>query len=197
MNDKKVELLKGEEALLLNHNYDGIHELDHPLPRWWVLKFYGTIIFSIFYIAYFMIGPGPTPTQELATELTQIESLRPQSTGSSDEELAALTLASKDQASIALGKEIYSGKCAMCHGDIGQGIIGPNLGDSYWIHGKGDLVTLSEMVKTGVLDKGMPAWGEVLKPEEIVNVVSFVFSLRGTNPPGGKAPQGELVEGIK
>lgn len=193
MSDKKPELLKGEEALLLNHNYDGIHELDHPLPKWWVWKFYATIVFSIFYVGYYMMGPGPTPTQELSVQLEKIEALKPKASGSTSEELQALTFASTDANSLSLGKEVYTGKCAMCHGDLGQGVIGPNLADNYWIHGKGDLVSIAELLKVGVLEKGMPAWVEVLKPEELIQVAAYAFSLQGTNPPGAKPPQGELV----
>lgn len=200
MNDskqeQKTEVLSGEEKLLLDHDYDGIQELDHVLPRWWIGIFYATIIFSAWYVGYYMSGYGPNPKQELATSLKEIEiqkqNHKPKVDESNNED--ALLLAFKNPEKIKHGSEIYSGKCLACHGDKGQGVVGPNLTDDYWIHGKGTLKDIASVVSTGVIDKGMPPWGSVLTPDELIDVVVFIHSLHGTNPPGAKPAQGEKQE---
>lgn len=198
MNDSKkppqVELMKGEESLLMDHSYDGIRELDHVLPRWWLWILYGTIIFAIIYSAYYLPGFGPGQSQELATNMKDIEALRPvdhNPPGGSDQELLA---AFKNPEKLKHGAEVFAGKCLACHGEKGQGVVGPNLTDDFWIHGKGTLRDVAEVVNAGVLDKGMPPWGQVLTSDELRDVVAFVHSLHGTNPPGAKPPQGEPQE---
>ena len=182
-----------EKSLLLDHNYDGIQELDHPLPRWWIWLFYLTIIFSVFYMVYYIPSWGPTLRQELAADMKQISEARaqnepPPDQGPSEDSLLALAA---DPAKVENGKAAFVGKCAACHGDQGQGGIGPNLVDDYWIHGTGKLTDIATVVSQGVADKGMPPWGAVLTPEELGNVVAFIRSIRGTNPPNAKEPQGQ------
>lgn len=186
---------KNDKDLLLDHNYDGIQELDHMLPRWWVWLFYCTIVFSAWYVGYYMSGYGPTPEQELAIVMKEIEAKRPvaTATGSGGEETALLA-AYKDPEKLKLGLEVYKGKCLACHGDKGQGVVGPNLTDDYWIHGQGTLKDLAKMISEGVPAKGMPPWGPVLTPQELQNTAAYVHSLYGTNPAGAKAPQGTQHE---
>jgi cytochrome c oxidase cbb3-type subunit 3 len=178
------------------HVYDGIEEHDNFLPRWWLGILYGTIVFAIGYFTYYVMGPGPTLEQEYQAEAKKIEeTLASQPvTGSQmgDEQFASFV---KVPANREKGAQVYQGKCLACHGDKGQGGIGPNLTDDYWIHGAkpSQLVTV---ITNGVGDKGMPPWGPLLKPEEIHSLVAFIFSLRGTNPPNSKAPQGELVKAL-
>jgi cytochrome c oxidase cbb3-type subunit 3 len=97
-----------------------------------------------------------------------------------------------DGSAIATGKATYATNCASCHGPAGGGIIGPNLTDDYWIHG-GSLAEIRTVVADGVLDKGMPPWNKLLKPDQVNAVVAYISTLRGTNPAGAKPPQGELV----
>jgi cytochrome c oxidase cbb3-type subunit III len=188
------EVLKGEESLLLDHNYDGIRELDHVLPRWWLWTLYCTIVFAIFYSAYYLSGVGQSSQQELNLAMKEIEALNPApavgTSGDSSDLLAAL----KNPERLKSGAEVYAGKCFACHGDKGQGIVGPNLTDDYWIHGSGNLQDIAAVVSNGVLDKGMPPWGPSLTPEELSNVVAFVYSLHGTHPGNPKAPQGQKQE---
>ena len=195
MNDNKippvVEILKGEEDLLLDHNYDGIHELNHVLPKWWLGILYGTILFAAWYMGYYMSGHGPTSRQELAADLRAIEALKPAATnGTPESDKQNLLAAFKNPARLKQGQEVFSGKCLACHGDKGQGLIGPNLTDDFWLQGKGTLQDIAEVVTIGVPEKGMPPWGPVLTNDELADVVEFVRSIRGSNPAGAKASQG-------
>jgi cytochrome c oxidase cbb3-type subunit 3 len=177
---------------LLDHEYDGIREQDNPLPGWWLATFYITIAFSAAYYLYYELGSGPSLVQELAQEQYADElaaRAKPVAAGPSDEDLVA---ASKDSALLAVGKDQFATKCASCHGDAGGGGIGPNLTDEYWIHG-GSAGQVYATIQKGVLDKGMPAWGALMTADELKAVVGFVVSLKGTNPPGAKAPQGDKI----
>ena len=186
---------KKEEKLIEGHDYDGIQELDNPLPGWWLATFYISIVFAVLYFAYYVLGEGPSLRDELhKAEVVQeqkINANKPKE-GSMDE--AKLASFEKDSAHLQAGKADFEGKCVACHGPQGQGIIGPNLTDNFWIHGKGTLGDIAKVVSEGVNDKGMPPWGPVLKPDELVEVVVYVHSLRGSNPPNPKAPQGEKVD---
>lgn len=191
---KELERDPATNDPLLNHEYDGIRELDNPLPGWWKMTFYITIVFGIFYVYHYHLGSGKTTSEELRDSLQAVElakhSAKKPEAFSEEALLAAVT----DSAKLAQGKEVYVGKCAVCHGNAGQGSIGPNLTDAYWIHGKGGVKDIVAVVQTGVVAKGMPAWGTLLKPDEQIAVTAYVKSLVGTNPANPKAPQGEKVE---
>ncbi len=194
-NEPKNIILKDEEHLVLDHNYDGIQELDHPLPRWWVWLFYLCIIFSVFYAGYYMVGPGPTLQQELDVALAQIESNKaPPSQDDSAETDESFVAWMKDETHVLAGKNIYTSKCAACHGDKGQGLVGPNLTDDHWIHGGGKLSAMAKVIRDGVLDKGMPPWNSLLEPDEIKSAVAFIIKIHGSSPPGGKPAQGEKFQ---
>jgi cytochrome c oxidase cbb3-type subunit 3 len=92
------------------------------------------------------------------------------------------------------GAQIFSEKCAACHGKEAQGIIGPNLTDNYWLNGNGQISDIIKIINEGVQSKGMPSWSSVLRPEEISLVATYVFSLRGSNPQNPKLPQGKLIK---
>ena len=190
----KVELKPGEESLLMDHNYDGIQELDHVLPRWWLGIFYATIVFAAWYAGYYLSGHGPTPQQELVVAMKQIEAMKPPEAVPAAGDGAALLAAFKDPLKLKHGSEVFAGKCVACHGDKGQGVVGPNLTDDFWLHGTGTLKDIAAVVTSGVPEKGMPPWGPVLAADELRDVVAFVHSLHGSNPPGAKAPQGEKQE---
>ncbi len=188
-NDNK----KNYDVPIEGHTYDGIQELDNPLPGWWLATLYLTIIFSVGYFAYYNLGSGPTLTQEFeanqkAREIIALSNPS-NSSGPSDSELNAIL---NDTSKVAAGKEIYTGKCAACHGPQGQGVIGPNLTDKYWIHGS-KISDIYKIIKNGVNEKGMPPWGGMLKQEELITVSAYVKSLKGTNPANPKAPQGNEV----
>ena len=180
---------------LLEHNYDGIQEFDNPMPRWWVYLFWATIIFSILYffnVPGFGVGKGRIADYDrdiAAAASADAKRKAAQPAGASGEQLAAMT---KDASVVALGKQVFGQNCAACHRADAGGQIGPNLADDYWLHG-GTLEQIHKTVVDGVLEKGMPPWGKVLKPNQVDAVVAYVYTVRGTNPPNPKAPQGDLV----
>ena len=182
-----------ERDRLLEHAYDGIQEYDNPMPRWWVYIFWATIIFSVIYAMNVIPGwgSGPGRIAQYESSVAQFRAQHPQQGPTvSEHDLEELM---EEQDAVADGKATYAANCAACHGPAGGGVIGPNLTDDHWIHG-GSLSQIRTTVADGVLDKGMPAWNKLLTPEQVNNVVAYIASLRGTNPPGAKAPQGELVD---
>ncbi len=175
---------------LLNSNYDGIQEYDNDLPRWWVALFYITIAYAVVYVGYYHLGPGPNSEEGLASSLAAIESRKvvaPKAVVADADALLALV---SDQTRLASGKAVYTARCVACHGPDGQGLVGPNLTDEYWIHG-GKISDIQKTVREGVLEKGMLAWKGVIPDAEIDDVTAFVYSIRGTNPANPKAPQGD------
>ena len=186
--------IEHEKDVLLDHDYDGIKELDNALPPWWKYGFYATLVLAVFYILHFHVwGTGPNPEQEYNREMkvaaAQVEEYRKKAGENVDEK--SVTMA--DAAGIAAGKKIFESKCFMCHGQNGEGGVGPNLTDDYWIHG-GSINDVFKTIKYGVLDKGMQSWQAALSPSEIKNISSYVKSLKGTRPANAKAPQGDLYQ---
>lgn len=181
-----------KDLIIQGHDYDGIQELDHPLPGWWMATFFITIIFSFIYWIHYEFSGGQTIKEELQKDLARIETLkknRPPAQDSEDELIKLVNSATAmDQ-----GKAVFGAKCAVCHGQKLEGSIGPNLTDEYWLHGKGNVASISEVIRKGVLDKGMPNWDGQLKDEEIKSVAAFVYSQAGSNPPNAKGPQGDKV----
>lgn len=181
--------MNNEEGKLLDHEYDGIKELDNNLPLWWLWTFFGAIIFSfIYWLHYEIAEDGPTLDQELAMGMERIDQIRAQAQAKSagGEELSA-------EDWVAMGKELYLVNCSSCHMQNGGGSVGPNLTDEYWIHGHSD-EAITKVVAKGVLAKGMPPWEGILKPNDIKAVVAFVNTFKGKNVKGGKGPQGNKVE---
>lgn len=188
--------MANERDELKSSNYDGIQEYDNDLPKWWLYLFYFTIVFSFAYVAYYELLGGPTHEQTLSAELAEIEALKaaakaeaPVIKEQSEEDLLQLVGSSER---IAKGKELFASRCASCHGAQGQGVIGPNLTDEYWIHG-GDLKDIKNIIEVGVLAKGMLAWKGIISDDDIISSVAFIHSLKGSNPPNPKAPEGEKV----
>ena len=182
---------------LLDHDYDGIREFDNPLPQWWLWLFYGTIAFALVYAPYVILGFAPSEAEEYQQELasaakpaaTQPQAANPAPAGGQAPASAAGPSLEGNAAAVAAGRETFAANCVPCHGPQGQGVIGPNLTDNYWLHGN----TFNDIVNTitnGVPDKGMIAWKATLNPEKIRQVAAYVMSLKGTNPPNPKPPQG-------
>lgn len=173
----------------LDHEYDGIQECDNPLPMWWLSIFVGTIIFAFFYWFHYTYGGGENLKQELEQEMARL----PKTTEKVFAE-GALQSQMENPESLALGRSVFAAKCAVCHGAEGQGLIGPNLTDSHWINGHGKRVDLVQVINKGVLEKGMPAWSDMMSEKEVIAVAGFVYSLRTTHPANGKAPEGTEVK---
>ncbi|MCB9025244.1 MAG: c-type cytochrome [Bdellovibrionaceae bacterium] len=183
------------DPFLMDHNYDGIQELDNPMPTWWLITFYATIIFAGIYFFHYELSGITSSDQELAEDFKEIKSLRQTAQANKPQmetqDLNALVL---ETSAIDAGKKEFLLRCAACHGQSGEGGIGPNLTDDFWIHGKGKIEDIVAIVNTGVTDKGMPAWSEMMSAAAINNTSAFVFSLKGTNPSNGKKPEGQKVE---
>ncbi len=180
---------------LLDHNYDGIREYDNPMPGWWKWLFYATIVWAAIYFVGINLGYLPTYEDDLAASQAELQAMRDQHQQASPSvDQAFLAKAAEDPAVVDAGKAAYMTNCASCHGQKGEGLIGPNLTDKYWLHG-GELTDIHKVVKEGVAANGMPAWDGVLTQDDIVGVVAYVDTLQGTNPPNAKEPQGEPVEG--
>ena len=180
-----------EVDIMLDHNYDGITELDNNLPPWWKYMFYGTIVFAFVYIYHYHIGDGQLQTAEYLTEVeaaaAEKETMMANATESITEENVTYLIAASD---LAKGEAIYQGNCATCHGQLGEGGAGPNMTDEFWIHG-GGISNIFKTIKYGVPAKGMIAWQSQFSPSQMQKVASYVLSLQGTKPANGKAPQGE------
>lgn len=185
-NDQHGPLIEG-------HDVDGIREYDNPMPRWWLYIFYVTILFAVGYWIYYHMGAGgKSVAQEYVAEMEAAgASAVAKPKFEADE--ATLMKAFQDPAQIAAGAKIFAGRCVACHLDKGQGSVGPNLTDDHWINGGGTLVGVFKTIRDGVPAKGMIAWGPQLKNDEMLQIVAFVASLHGTNPPNPKPPQGDKV----
>jgi cytochrome c oxidase cbb3-type subunit 3 len=175
---------------LLDHNYDGIQELDNPLPGWWLQTFYWAIVFAVFYFTYYELGGGPDQWTELKHDMAPIEAAQAKAKGQGyvDEDVSAL-LTQGDR--ISAGKKTFAEKCSSCHGNEAQGQIGPNLTDAFWIHGDGKPGAIAKVISEGVPDKGMPSWGPLLPRAELLSVAAFIVTLKGSHPAQPKAPQGQ------
>lgn len=177
---------------LLDHNYDGIQELDNPLPAWWVWLFYATIIFSLFYYLYYSFV-APTSAEKIDAMQEQTETLKDNvSMQGVDSRFEGELILPAGPEATALGKSVYMSRCLACHGASGEGLVGPNLTDKYWIHG-GTPMDIYRVIVKGVPAKGMISWEPVLSDDEIKAVTLYMLSFQGTNPANGKAPEGELV----
>ncbi len=163
-----------QEPKLMDHHYDGIKEYDNPLPNWWLMTFFGTIIFSFVYFVHYTVGGGHTQPQELADEMLKL----PKSLGKVWSESQLKVLFEEKNINVA-GAAVYSQKCASCHKADGKGLIGPNLTDNIWIHGSGSRLEVVNLVSKGVLEKGMPAWEVLLSEEELIQVSGYVYFMRG------------------
>lgn len=178
---------------LLEHDYDGIHEYDNPMPRWWVYVFWATIVFAVVYTVN--VGPVGVGKGRIAEYDADVAAARAKYVAASGPTLDVATLAklSGDPATLAKGKVLFASNCAACHRADGGGMIGPNLTDDYWLHG-GTLPEIYTTVTNGVPAKGMPTWGKVLKPDQVASAAVYVYSLHGSNPSTPKPPQGVLIK---
>jgi len=184
--------VEDEHKILLEHDYDGIRELDNHLPPWWKYLFYATIVFAVVYVGiYHVWGISPLQDEEYRQEMTlaqEVMETRMAFSGNNiDETNVELSRLPED---IQSGQEIYVANCAPCHGKEGEGGVGPNLADEYWVHG-GSIKDIFQTIKYGVAGKGMVAWEGKLSPVQMRDLSSFIISLEGTNPPNAKDPQGE------
>jgi cytochrome c oxidase cbb3-type subunit 3 len=173
------------EAKLLDHEVDGIKELDNLLPRWWVWLFHLTIAFSVVYLLYYHVfDVGALQAAEYEREAKRGEQIKSAAIARFESGLDKLQ-PSTDPAVKTEGQRIYSISCAPCHRLDGGGLVGPNLCDDYWIHGSNYVDNLKTIIN-GVPAKGMITWRGLLTPDQIQAVGSYIYTLRGTHPPNPK-----------
>ncbi len=187
-----------EADILLDHNYDGIRELDNHLPPWWKWLFYITIIWGVVYlIGHHFTGWFPLQEEEYEIAMAEANATKQANqaanaeAGGFDESKLEYTA---DAAMIEAGKKTFARNCVACHGAGGEGnTIGPNLTDNYWLHG-GGIRNVFDVITNGVPDKGMISWKSQLSPTDIKDVSIYIISLVGSNPAGAKEPQGKLYK---
>lgn len=184
-----------ESEIQLDHSFDGIRELDNHLPPWWKWLFYGSMVWAgAYYVVFHVTHSFPLSHEEYQNEVAMAEEKAAryraaQPATAIDETSLEYTA---EASIIEKGKSVFvSNNCAGCHRDDGGGnTIGPNLTDTYWLHG-GAIGDIFHTIKNGVVEKGMPAWGKSMSIEDVRNVAFYVMSLQGTNPPDAKPPQGD------
>ncbi len=187
--------MEEEKDLEIDHAYDGIKELNNPVPTWFNVLFFGTMFFAAGYLFYYHIGGyGDLQDKEYEHEMVKAQEEKAayleKSANTIDENSVKFD---NTESVVNEGKNIFTGNCVVCHGDKGQGLIGPNLTDDYWLHG-GGINNVFKTIKYGVPEKGMISWEKNLTPKQISAVANYILSLHGTNPAGAKAPQGEKYE---
>lgn len=181
-----------EKDIMMEHEFDGIAELDNPTPNWFMVLFYGTIFFAIGYMAYYhVLELGPLQDEEYAIEMKAAEAEKAIRLANSANNIDESSVkVDSDPGVISAGKAVFSANCVACHGDGLQGTVGPNLVDEYWLHG-GEIGDVFKTIKYGVPAKGMISWEKTLSPKQISDVSNYIISLQGSNPPNAKAPQGD------
>ncbi|PIV80867.1 cytochrome oxidase subunit III [bacterium CG17_big_fil_post_rev_8_21_14_2_50_64_8] len=182
-----------QQDSVMGHEYDGIQEFDNRLPNWWLWIMWGSMIFALFYwITFHTLKLQPLPQARFEQVMLQAQEdqlARAAKAGITNE---TLVMMSQVPSKITEGHELFVKHCVACHLDKGQGLVGPNLTDGYWIHGCEPMQML-KVIQTGVAAKGMPAWMNQLGPTRTQSVLAYVLTLRDTNVPG-KESQGEPCE---
>jgi cytochrome c oxidase cbb3-type subunit 3 len=185
--------MEAEGEIILDHNYDGILELDNNLPPWWVYLFYASVVFAVVYLVRFHIYNDYTQdeeyAQEVATAQLEIEEYKKTAKGLVDANTVELLT---DASDLNAGKTIFESNCVACHMPDGGGGIGPNLTDQNWILGGGIKNVFHTISEGGRDGKGMIAWKQSLKPVEIAQVASYVLSFQGTTAANPKAAEGDI-----
>lgn len=186
---KRTDEIQGE----IIHEYDGIEEADNRLPNWWLATFYGAIAFAfVYWFAMHEYDAAMTPTEAYAAAVAN----QGEADVASEAELIALA---EDPSAVSSGQEVFSTTCAACHGDVGQGVIGPNLTDDHWLHG-GAATDIYMSVRDGITadqariegSAGMPGWAGQLGESQVRNAVAYVLSIRNTNIEGERGPEGDV-----
>ena len=189
----KTKAIDKEQEIILDHNYDGIRELDNVLPPWWVYMFYVTIIFGLVYLIRFHIAGDYTQALEYENEVAEakiaIEEYKKTAKNLVDVNTVEVLT---DASDLSAGEKIFTTNCVVCHMADGGGGIGPNLTDNYWILGGGIKNVFRTISEGGRDGKGMVAWKQSLKPVEMAQVASYLLQFQGTTPTNPKAPEGEI-----
>lgn len=186
--------LDQEETVETDHEYDGIRELDNNLPPWWKYGFYLSIVVAVLYlINYHVLKTGDLQIAEyertMEEEQAKVDAyLISQALNVDENSVVMLT----EEADLSRGKGLFMKYCKVCHGANGEGLVGPNMTDDYWIYGN-DIKNIFTTVKYGAKN-GMKSWKDELNPVQMQQVSSYIKTLQGTNPPNQKEPQGDKYE---
>lgn len=189
----RSKAIEEEADVMLDHDYDGIKELDNVLPPWWVYLFYGCIVFAVVYLVRFHIIGDYTQKEEYEMALVEAqkeheEYLKTAPDLVNVDNVELLT----DDASIGAGKKIFTESCVACHGANLQGGIGPNLTDNHWING-GGVKNIFRLISEGsATNPVMAPWKESIAASDIQKIASYIVSLEGSKPDGAKDPEGEI-----
>jgi cytochrome c oxidase cbb3-type subunit 3 len=183
-----------EADITLHHEYDGIRELDNRLPPWWLYGFYICIVFAAVYLwRYHVSHSAPSSKEEYELAVTKAAAEKEAYLAKAANKVDENTVVMLDAGGIAAGQAAFQTNCAACHGRQGEGGVGPNLTDEYWLHG-GKINDIFKTIKYGVPEKGMRAWNEDMSPVQLAQLSSYIKSLAGTKPPNAKEQQGELYK---
>ena len=184
--------IEEEKDMMLEHEFDGIRELNNPVPGWFNFLFYGSIAFGIMYfVTYHVTGWGMLQEEEYVVEMKQADVEKKIYLAKSANNIDESSVKVSSEASvISAGMAVYKANCVACHGEKGQGTVGPNLTDEFWIHGS-KIDYVFKTIKYGVPEKGMMSWEKVLSPKQISEVSNYILSIKGTAPENPKAPQGD------
>jgi cytochrome c oxidase cbb3-type subunit 3 len=194
--NKSVKI-ENEKDVQLDHDYDGIKELDNALPPWWLYGFYLTVLFAGIYLyRYHVSKSAPLQVQELSNEFVNAKLEADEYAKTHPKKVDENTIEYAANADlIAAGKTLFGQKCVACHGPEGQGLQGPNLTDDHWKHG-GSIKDIFKTIKNGVPNMGMIAWGQELTPNQIETLANYIKSIKGSKPANPKAPEGDLYEEV-
>lgn len=186
----KSKPITEESTILLDHDYDGIKELDNSLPPWWLYSWYASMVFAVFYLGYYHVlgGDNQQVEYEKQVEIARLEVEKYKLANPSSFDIDNLEVSDNTDA----GEKIFKTNCAVCHAVDGGGGIGPNLTDEYWILGGGIKNVFNTISEGGRDGKGMIAWKNSLDAEKIQQVSSYILSLEGTTPKKPKEKEGEI-----
>lgn len=189
----KFKSIEEEASIDTGHSYDGIRELNNVTPPWFIAGFLLSILFAIVYLyRYHVAESAPLQIEEynIAVAEAKVKQAEYLKTQANNVDESSVVFLGAD--GIAAGQALFATNCVACHGDKGQGAsVGPNLSDNYWLH-KGSIQDIFKSIKYGWQEKGMKSWKDDFSPNQIAQLASYIYSLKGSNPAGAKEPQGEL-----
>lgn len=191
-NEEKLDVKEDEKHLLLDHSYDSIQELNHPLPSWWNTVWAISIVFGVGYFIYYQFMGGPTLKEEFITEYKVVaakQAAYKKLESAFNQDYYAKILS---DGGVEKGKVVYENNCMPCHMENGIGDVGPNLTDDHWLIAKGTPDTIYQVVFNGSEANGMPIWSEIISKDEIYQAVAYVMTFHNTFRKG-KEPQGDKV----
>lgn len=185
--------IEEEHTILMDHDYDGIQELDNNLPPWWKYGFYLTIVVAVVYLAnYHVLQTGDLQIAEYKKDMVEAEIAVQEylaAAAMNVDETSVVELT--EAADLNAGKALFNQYCKVCHLEDGGGLVGPNLTDDHWIYGP-DIKTIFKTVKYGA-NNGMKSWQDELNPVQMQQVSSYIRTLHGTTPANPKEPQGTIM----